>query len=83
MSEESRFNVYGRRVAIVRTRTGWEAFALGSDGKRGPLGIVVPDFIPFLGVMDDIVIVPFAIRWLLKRLPPGIASAPTSRGAAR
>ncbi len=44
---------------------------------------VVPDFIPFLGAMDDIVIVPLAIRWLLKRLPPGIAPAPTSRGPVR
>ena len=29
----------------------------------------VPDFIPFLGVMDDVVLVPLAIRWLLDRLP--------------
>jgi uncharacterized membrane protein YkvA (DUF1232 family) len=34
---------------------------------------IVPDFIPFVGVLDDIVIVPLAIRWLLKRLPPEIA----------
>ena len=44
---------------------------------------VVPDFIPLLGVMDDIVIVPFAIRWLLKRLPPEVASARASRGPVR
>jgi len=31
---------------------------------------LVPDAIPFLGVVDDLVLVPFAIRWLLKRLPP-------------
>jgi uncharacterized membrane protein YkvA (DUF1232 family) len=30
---------------------------------------LVPDFIPFLGVMDDIVIIPLAIRFLLDRLP--------------
>lgn len=34
---------------------------------------IVPDFIPFVGVLDDIVLVPLAIRWLLKRLPPEIA----------
>ncbi len=39
---------------------------------------LVPDFIPGLGVVDDIVLVPLAIRWLLKRLPPEIAG-----GAAR
>jgi uncharacterized membrane protein YkvA (DUF1232 family) len=44
---------------------------------------VVPDFIPLLGVMDDIVIVPFAIRWLLKRLPPEIAPARGTSGPVR
>jgi uncharacterized membrane protein YkvA (DUF1232 family) len=47
--------------------------------KLGAAGIVlyvlspvdlIPDFIPILGWVDDIVIVPFAIRWLLQRLPP-------------
>ncbi|HPU53442.1 MAG TPA: YkvA family protein [Burkholderiaceae bacterium] len=46
--------------------------------KLGALGIVaylfspldlIPDFIPLFGVMDDVVIVPLAIRWLLNRLP--------------
>jgi len=36
---------------------------------------IVPDFIPFLGVMDDVVLVPLAIRWLLNRLPAEIADA--------
>lgn len=30
---------------------------------------LIPDMIPFLGVMDDIILVPLAIRWLLKKLP--------------
>lgn len=30
---------------------------------------IVPDFIPGLGMLDDIVLVPMAIRWMLKRLP--------------
>jgi uncharacterized membrane protein YkvA (DUF1232 family) len=33
---------------------------------------LVPDAIPLLGVVDDLVIIPFAIRWLLNRLPPHI-----------
>ena len=45
MDRTYRFIVYGRHVAVVRTSTGWDAFSLGNDGKRGPLGIVVPDFI--------------------------------------
>ena len=49
--------------------------------KLGALGVVayviwpvdlIPDFIPILGVMDDIVIVPLAIRFLLGRLPTGL-----------
>jgi uncharacterized membrane protein YkvA (DUF1232 family) len=40
---------------------------------------LIPDFIPGLGVLDDIVLVPLAIRWLLKRLPPEIARAAASR----
>ena len=36
---------------------------------------IIPDAIPFLGVMDDIVLVPLAIRFLLKRLPPEISAA--------
>lgn len=46
--------------------------------KWGVAGIVlyllspvdlIPDVIPVVGVLDDIVIVPLAIRWLLSRLP--------------
>jgi uncharacterized membrane protein YkvA (DUF1232 family) len=49
--------------------------------KLGALGIVayllspidlIPDLVPFFGVMDDVVLVPLAIRWLLSRLPEAI-----------
>ena len=49
--------------------------------KLGALGVVayviwpvdlIPDFIPIIGVMDDIVLVPLAIRFLLDRLPAGL-----------
>ena len=33
---------------------------------------LVPDAIPLLGVVDDLVIVPLAIRWLLARLPAAL-----------
>ncbi len=33
---------------------------------------IIPDFIPVLGVMDDIVLIPLAMRFLLDRLPPGL-----------
>ena len=33
---------------------------------------LIPDAIPVVGVLDDIVIVPLAIRWLLGRLPANL-----------
>ena len=49
--------------------------------KLGAVGIVIylispidliPDFIPVIGVLDDIVLIPLAVRFLLKRLPTHI-----------
>lgn len=42
---------------------------------------LIPDVIPFIGVVDDLVLVPLAIRWLLNRLPPEVARAATTRRA--
>jgi uncharacterized membrane protein YkvA (DUF1232 family) len=42
----------------------------------------IPDVIPFFGAMDDVVLVPLAVRWLLKRLPPEIAAAAAARRRA-
>jgi uncharacterized membrane protein YkvA (DUF1232 family) len=36
---------------------------------------LIPDVIPGIGFIDDLVLVPLAIRWLLKRLPPELAAA--------
>ena len=33
---------------------------------------LIPDVVPIFGVVDDLVIVPMAIRWLLGRLPEHI-----------
>jgi uncharacterized membrane protein YkvA (DUF1232 family) len=35
---------------------------------------LIPDVVPVLGVVDDLVLVPLAIRWLLGRLPSEIRS---------
>jgi uncharacterized membrane protein YkvA (DUF1232 family) len=43
---------------------------------------LIPDFIPVVGVMDDMILVPLAIRWLLRRLPPEIARAAAARRAS-
>ena len=33
---------------------------------------LIPDVIPVIGLLDDIILVPLAIRWLLKHLPANI-----------
>lgn len=40
---------------------------------------LIPDALPLIGVVDDLVLVPLAIRWLLKRLPPEIARETAQR----
>ncbi|NKE65403.1 DUF1232 domain-containing protein [Ramlibacter sp. RBP-2] len=40
---------------------------------------IVPDWLPVIGVLDDLVLVPLAIRWLLRRLPPDVAEAAARR----
>jgi uncharacterized membrane protein YkvA (DUF1232 family) len=42
---------------------------------------LIPDVVPVFGVIDDLLLVPLAIRWLLKRLPPDIAEAAARRRA--
>ena len=42
---------------------------------------LIPDVLPFIGVVDDLVLVPLAIRWLLKRLPPDVAHDAAMRRA--
>jgi uncharacterized membrane protein YkvA (DUF1232 family) len=44
---------------------------------------LIPDVLPVIGVVDDLVIVPLAIRFLLKRLPPSLAEAAARRAAGR
>jgi len=59
--------------------------------KLGALGIVlyllspvdlIPDVVPLFGVLDDLVVVPLAIRWLIQRLPPSLR-AEAERRAGR
>ena len=40
---------------------------------------LIPDVLPFIGMVDDLVLAPLAIRWLLGRLPPEIAQAASRR----
>ena len=44
-TSEHRFNVFGRRVAIVGVQGSWTAYSLASEGKRVPAEFVVPNFL--------------------------------------
>jgi uncharacterized membrane protein YkvA (DUF1232 family) len=44
---------------------------------------LIPETIPLLGIVDDLVIVPFAIRWLLARLPAHIRADAQRRAGLR
>lgn len=44
---------------------------------------LLPDVLPVIGIVDDLVLVPLAIRWLLNRLPPGLADAGAVRAKRR
>jgi uncharacterized membrane protein YkvA (DUF1232 family) len=59
------------RVALRHPLTpGWFKLgvALAALYLISPVDLL-PDFVPFLGVADDLVLVPLALRWLLERLP--------------
>lgn len=43
---------------------------------------LIPDVVPILGVVDDIVLLPLAMRWLLNRLPASIRRDIGEPGAA-
>ena len=36
---------------------------------------LVPDFIPFLGAVDDVLVVTLGVKWLLKKLPASVRNA--------
>lgn len=49
--------------------------------KVGAIGMVayllspidlIPDMLPVIGVVDDLVVIPLVMRWLLRRLPASI-----------
>jgi uncharacterized membrane protein YkvA (DUF1232 family) len=42
---------------------------------------LIPEMIPVLGVVDDLVIVPMALRWLLSRLPTHVREHADARAS--
>ena len=44
---------------------------------------LIPDVIPVLGVVDDIVLVPLAVRFILSRLPAAVMGEVMAQARAR
>ena len=42
---------------------------------------LIPDVVPIFGVVDDMIIVPAAIRWMLERLPADVRDQAEQRAA--
>lgn len=40
-----KFSVFGRIVLVEKTVDGWRTYYPGTDGKKRPADIVIPDFI--------------------------------------
>jgi uncharacterized membrane protein YkvA (DUF1232 family) len=44
---------------------------------------LIPDFIPFAGWIDDLVLVPLMVSWIVKMLPPHVTARPVEATARR
>jgi uncharacterized membrane protein YkvA (DUF1232 family) len=62
---------------------GWLKFATAGMALYliSPLDLI-PDFLPIVGVVDDIVLLPLALRWIINKLPPSVRQA-AERAARR
>jgi uncharacterized membrane protein YkvA (DUF1232 family) len=82
-------------LAARDPRTPWYAKALAGSVAAYALSPIdlIPDFIPVVGYLDDVILVPLGILLVVKLIPPGIMAEhralaaaaqerPVSRGAA-
>ena len=52
-----RFDVFGREIAVERTRSGWRPLLVGSEGKSRPADFEIPSALSedeLLGYLDDL-----------------------------
>ena len=53
--EKMTLDVFGRKVMILKSATGWQIFYMGDDGKRRPAhDIMVPNFVTESELIDFI-----------------------------
>ena len=65
-------------------RTPWIARALAMAVAAYALSPIdlIPDFIPVLGYLDDLVLVPLGLWWVLRMIPTEVRDAARTRAAA-
>jgi uncharacterized membrane protein YkvA (DUF1232 family) len=69
-----RVDVHAAWLAVRDPRTSWPARIVGfivTAYALSPLDLI-PDFIPVLGLVDDVIIIPIGLWIFLKMLPPGL-----------
>jgi len=40
-----RFDVYGTLMQVERDASGWRLYRIGSEGKKSPVPVSIPDFV--------------------------------------
>ncbi len=75
--------VYALYLAYRHPRTPWYAKAIALAVTAHTLSPIdlIPDFIPVLGYLDDLVIVPLGITLVVKLVPPDVMAECRSRAA--
>ena len=83
-AKELKREVYALYLAYRDPRTPWYAKALAAiilGYALSPIDLI-PDFIPLLGYLDDLVIVPAGIALLIKLIPPEVLQECRERAQA-
>lgn len=75
--------VYALYLAYRHPRTPWYAKALALAVTAHTLSPIdlIPDFIPVLGYLDDLLIVPLGVMLVMRLVPPDVMAECQSRAA--
>ncbi len=83
-AQELKREVYALYLAVRDPRTPWFARAMGVLVVAYALSPIdlIPDFIPVLGLLDDLVLVPAGIAIILKMVPAEVMAEHRARAEA-
>lgn len=80
-AQQLRAETYALYLAYQDPRTPWYAklCAVIVVGYVFSPVDLIPDFIPLLGYLDDLVLVPLGVAWVLKLIPPEVLTESRAR----